>query len=259
MIKKIFLMLLISIMAINLKASELNLGIGVGSLYYPDYIGSKTSHVLTVPLPYIDYKSETLNIDEDGINKKLFGLKDLELDISISGSLPSNSKDNKLRKGMPDLQFTFEVGPKLLYKFYEKDNYIFSLVLPVRAVFATNLKELNGEGFRLSPTFRADYNKNNFEITYKSIFNFADSKYHNYFYGVEKKHVTINRPEYHAKSGYSSFENRVGMTYKHNKMLYGAYASYHMLQGATYLDSPLVETKSAFFTGISATYIFYTD
>ncbi len=39
--------------------------------------------------------------------------------MSISGSLPASSENSDAREGMPDLNLTGEVGPKLVYNIFE--------------------------------------------------------------------------------------------------------------------------------------------
>jgi hypothetical protein len=52
----------------NLKAKEhkLELGIGVASLVYPDYIGSKSYQTIPLVFPYIEYYTPYLSIDKNG-------------------------------------------------------------------------------------------------------------------------------------------------------------------------------------------------
>jgi outer membrane scaffolding protein for murein synthesis (MipA/OmpV family) len=246
----------------NLKAKEhkLELGIGVASLVYPDYIGSKSYQTLPLVFPYIEYYTPYLSIDKNGINQKLFKNKNIKLDISVSGSLPSNSEDNKLRKGMDDLNFTFELGPKLSYMFYDKKKIKIFFDLATRAVFETNLKMLDTQGFVATSEFRIEIDPiKDLEITIRSGARFADAKFHDYYYGVDRKFVTNTRDYYKASGGYSGYKNKIGATYKHNSWWYGAYVSYYNIKGSVYENSPLIETKSACFGGFSLAYIFYVD
>jgi len=244
---------------LNAEDSKLEIGVGIGSMYYPDYIGSKSSSVVTLPFPYVKYTSEYFNIDKDGINRELFNIKDLTLDLSVSGSLPANADDNKAREGMDDLNFTFEVGPKLNYILYTKKSFEISLDVAIRAAFETDLSMVKAQGLRGTTDLRFDIEYQKLDITFRTGLRFSDAKYNNYFYGVDKEFETPLRATYDASSGYSGFKNRLGCTYRDGDWWYGALISYYLLDGASYEDSPLVETNHALFGGVSLAYIFYTD
>jgi len=241
------------------KDSKLELGVGAGSIYYPNYIGSKSYTVYSIPFPYIKYESEYLTVDKDGITQNLFNNKDLTLDMSLAGTLPSDSEDNILRTGMPDLNFTFEVGPKLMYKLYDTKSFDIFVEIATRMVFETDFTMLDTQGFVGTTEMRFEYESGEFELTYRSGLKFADEKYNSYFYGVDRQYATKNRNYYEASSGYSGFKNRVGVTYKKENWWYGAFCSHHSLNNTVMIDSPLVETNYAFYTGASIAYIFYVD
>jgi len=256
-----FLLLLTILLQIFLNAyeSKLELGLGIASVRYPNYMGSKSYSTISVPYPYINYSSKYLNIDKDGINRNLFNIKNLNLYLSVSGSLPSTSKNNDLRKGMPELNFTFEVGPKLSYRLYKSKNKEICFDFAIRAVFETDLKMLDTQGLVATPELKFEYKDKNLELTFRSGLRFANDRYHNYYYGVDKKYETSTRQSYNAKAGYSGYKNKLSFTYKNNYWWYGAYLSYNNLNNTTYEYSPLIETKHAIFTGVSLAYIFYVE
>ena len=244
---------------LNAKDKVFEIGVGSAIIGYPDYMGSKSYNLLPIAFPYIKYHSEFLDIDKNGINTQLFGIKNLKLDISASGSLPASSDGNKLRDGMDDLNFTFELGPKLIYNFYAKNNYTIDLELANRAVFETNLKMLDTQGYVGTAELKLEYILNKLEITYRIGLRYADKTFHNYYYGVLKKYETDSRLSYDAKGGYSGFKNKIGFTYRDGDWWYGGSTSYNYLKGAVYEDSPLVEIDYAIFFGLSIAYIFYIN
>jgi outer membrane scaffolding protein for murein synthesis (MipA/OmpV family) len=79
---------------------------------------------------------------------------------------------------------------------------------------------------------------------------FATSRYHDYFYEVDSRFVTPERPEYHADSGYSGSRVTISVTRHFSKYLIGAFARYDDLNGAVFEDSPLVETSDYFVVGL---------
>ncbi len=256
--KLVLTLLLGTLTFLYAKEPKVELGIGVFTLSYPDYLGSKSTQLLTAPFPHVRYRGEFLTIDEDGINGKLFGVDGLRLDLSVSGSLPANSEDSKAREGMPDLDFTGEIGPNLVYNIYEYGVALLEFEFPIRAVLSTDLSSIRYRGVVSTPQLKYSLNYSEFEWTIRSGVMFGDKKYHNYFYGVSEEYVTVTRAQYEASSGYSGFRNRIGMTYQKGNWWSGAFVSHFSLNNAVFQDSPLVETQSAIYMGVSVAYIFYT-
>ena len=252
-------LLLLTFTSLFAKEPKIELGVGVFTLSYPDYLGSKSTQLLTAPFPHVRYRGELLTIDEDGINGKLFGVDGLRLDLSVSGSLPANSEDSKAREGMPDLDFTGEIGPNLVYNIYEHGVALLEFEFPVRAVLSTNLSSIEYRGIVSTPQLKYSLNYSEFEWTLRTGVMFANEKYHNYFYGVTEEYVTPTRTQYKASGGYSGFRNRIGMSYQKGSWWGGAFVSHFSLNNAVFQDSPLVETQSAIYMGASVAYIFYTQ
>ena len=257
--KKVFLLLLLINTYIYAKDPKVELGIGIFTLSYPDYLGSKSTQLLTAPFPHVRYRGELLTIDENGINGKLFGVNGLRLDLSVSGSLPANSEDSRAREDMPDLDFTGEIGPKLVYNIYEHGVALLEFEFPLRTVLSTDLSSIKYRGIVSTPQLKYSLKYSEFEWTLRSGLMFADERYHNYFYGVSEEYVTPTRAQYKASGGYSGFRNRIGMTYQKENWWAGAFVSYFSLDNAVFNVSPLVETQSAVYMGASVAYIFYTQ
>lgn len=259
MFKAIFFLLAFSFASLMAKDHKLELGLGVGSLRYPSYVGSKTTQVITVPLPFIRYRGDYFRIDENGLSGKLFGVDGLRLDLSVNGSLLANSEDGGVREGMPDLDFTGEVGLQLIYEFFKKGDSKFELELPIRAVLSTDFTNLKYRGVVSNPQLKYSFAYGDFGVTFRSGVVIADENYNDYYYEVEDKYATLARPAYDAKGGFGGFRNRIGTTYRKNSWWAGAFVSYFNVNGATFNDSPLVKTNHAVYAGASIAYIFYTQ
>lgn len=252
------LVLLIFFTFSHAKESLFELGIGVGSLVYPNYMGSKSTQSYTLPYPYMRYKSDYFNIDKDGISGKIFDIKDLKLDLSLGGSLPASSENSKVREGMPDLHFIFEIGPKIIYTIFSHGKASLFFELPIRAAFSTDLHSIAAQGLISTPEFKYELNYGIMEFTIRSGVMYADAQYHSYFYEVAKEYETPTRRTYSALGGYSALKNRLGITFRKDNWWGGGYISHYQLDGAIYEDSPLVETKSATYFGATLAYIFYS-
>jgi len=240
------------------KEPKLELGIGAGTLYYPNYIGSKTMKTIIAPLPYLRYRGDYIKIDEDGLTGNLFGIHGLRIDLSMSASLPADSKKDDAREGMPDLDLTGEVGFQLVYKFFEDGPYVLEFELPFRAVISTDFSSLKYRGILSNPQLKYSMNYSEFEWTLRFGLLFGDEEYNNYYYGVTEEYVTVDRDYYKADAGFGGFRSRIGMTYKKGNWWIGSFISYYNISDAVFEKSPLIETNTNIYTGASLAYIFYT-
>lgn len=120
---------------------------------YPDYPGSKEQNNLIVPFPYITYRSDAFTIDQREIKKPLYEYRNLEFDLSVSGTIPVSSKDNKAREGMDDLDGSIGIGPVVKARLYRNDLNEFKFEWPVRWVLASDFQSIHEEGFFSSPGF----------------------------------------------------------------------------------------------------------
>lgn len=244
-------------LSLEAQENKLELGLGLGYLYYPNYIGSKHSQSLLVPLPYIRYTGDYFRIDENGVTGELFGINGLRLELSMSGSLPASSDSSGAREGMPDLDLTGEIGPKLVYNLYEKGVSKLELEVDIRATLSTDFSSISYIGLTSSPQLRYSLNYSAFEWTFRTGVSISDKNYNNYYYGVQEQYANASRVQYSTKGGCSGFKSRVGMTYKKGDWWGGAFLSYFNISQSVFKDSPLVETNDAFYGGASIAYIFY--
>ena len=255
---KFFLLLLTLCFTLYSKEPKLELGLGISSLSYPNYIGSKSTQVFTFPYPHIRYRGDIFTIDEDGLTGKLFGVNGLRLDLSFSGALPASSEEGSVRADMPNLDLTGEVGFQIIYTFYEEGKSKLEFEFPLRAVLSTDFQNINYVGLISNPQLKYSLNYTHFEWTLRSGIILSDADYNNYYYEVQEPYVTPQRELYSSEGGYAGFRNRIGMTYKKGSWWGGAFVSHYDISGAVFNDSPLVETNEALYFGASLAYIFYT-
>ena len=237
-------------------------GLGPSVYHYPDYPGSKETNNLFLPFPYIKYRGDKVTVDRGEIKSGLFESDKLELNISLSGSIPVNSEDNKKRQGMYDLDASLEVGPVLRYEILRHGLSDLKLELPIRKVLATDFKSIREEGWVASPALRYNYRKGisytqSLKLSFQAQAQFATEKFHDYFYQVDQKYATPNRPEYDAKGGFSGMKYSIGMGWRINQIWVGGFYRIMDLSNANYIDSPLIETKQANTFALGFTWIFY--
>jgi MipA family protein len=237
-------------------------GAGAALLYMPDYRGSDEKRFWLLPYPYLIYRGDVLRVDKERISGRIFRTDRVLLDFSLSGNVPVDSSKNDARRDMPDLDPTFEIGPSLSITLLENRQapYKWSLTLPFRAVYSTNLSRLHHEGWVFHPRLvfeKADLIPDsglNLGISAGPIF--ADSTYHRYFYAVDRAYATASRPFYDAPGGYSGSTLSVGLNKKWDPLIFNVFVSVDFLQGAVFEDSPLVKTKTSFMTGFTVSWVF---
>jgi hypothetical protein len=137
-------------------------GLGAVEAYLPDYPGANQSHLQTLPVPYVVYRGETMRMDQNGgARAKFFDGEIYEFNLSASGGLPTNLTHDDAREGMPALDWTVELGPRLLIRLAKWDfGGTLKFGLPLRAMFSTDFAAVRGHGFLFAPELR-------FEITWR--------------------------------------------------------------------------------------------
>ncbi|MCH9814164.1 MAG: MipA/OmpV family protein [Epsilonproteobacteria bacterium] len=255
---RFLVVIFIILMTLDAKEPKLEFGLGAAVVSYPDYIGASRTQTLVTPFPYIRYRGENFQIEKGGIKRELFEIDGLSADLSLGGSLPSDSEGSKAREEMDDLDLTFELGPKISYDFYKVDSHKLRFVLPIRAVFSTDFKAIHGQGFLTTPRLRYEYEYKHLDISVGTGPMFASRGYYDYFYEVSLSDATPTREAYSVSSGYGGYRNSIGVKYRKGKLWCGAFASHFILKDAVFEASPLVQEKNALFFGLSFAYIFYT-
>jgi outer membrane scaffolding protein for murein synthesis (MipA/OmpV family) len=230
-------------------------GVGLGVLSLPFYRGAASGRTYIAPLPYIRYRGEHLRIDEEGIRSYLLLSDTARLDFSLAGGVPVSSDGNSARHDMPSLDPTVEIGPSLeflLWHTKERDRALW-LKFPLRAALSVALKNIEYQGWVFAPYLDYRVVKGDpaqpWTITLSLGPQFADQRYHDYFYEVTSAYVTPDRPEYHPTTGYSGSRLTLGLQKWLGSYWLGAFLRYDSLQGAVFSDSPLVQQQHYYAVG----------
>ena len=227
----------------------LELGVAGGAGYLPDYPAADQNHAQYLALPYFAYRGKFLRSDEKGLLRGRFiRTRNVELDVSLSGSFAVDSDDNDARRGLPDLDYLGEIGPRLQITIARAArNAKIDLELPIRAVFSTDLSDLQYRGVTFSPGI-AYQNERFFgptEIKLGVTALFATEELMSYFYEVEPRFVTATRPAYAADAGYLGSQFELLLTRPLFSRVQGFFAtrltSHH---GATNDGSPLFRDRT---------------
>ena len=239
-------------------------GLGPSLVSYPDYPGSKEKNDLLLPFPYFTYRSKDLTIDQREVKKPLYELGPLELDLSLSISVPVSSKDNQARSGMEDLDGSIGLGPVFKYTLHRKHISELKLELPIRAILATDFKSIHQEGWVTSPGIYYYYRRNlgnhqRIKATFGTSADFATAQYNDYFYGVNPTEATTARPAYKATGGFANMSYSASINWHIGQFWIGGFYRQRDLKQAVTAASPLVETTRSETYGLVFTWNFLTS
>lgn len=242
----------------NPPEKRLEVGLGVGALVTPDYRGSKTYRNYVAPVPYVIYRGKIIRSDREGVRSDLFRSDQLEFTLSLAASIQPDSDKNERRVDMPGLDSTLELGPALNINvtgdtLREK----WMLTLPVRAVITLGQGSPEHIGWLAEPQLSYRFRRGSWNWTFRIGPSFASNDYHEYYYGVESSHVRPDRPLYDARGGYSGFNTQVAVSRRTDKLWYGFFVRYYNLNGAHFMDSPLVEVDQGGSGGFAISWILY--
>ena len=245
-----------------LKLSLWEAGIGAAGISFPASRGSDERKNYLLPMPYIVYRGEFLKADRQRVRGLFFKSERAEVDVSVNGSVPVKSKDNRARAGMPDLDPTLELGPSLNLTLLsaEDKRKTLELRLPLRAVFASDFHHVRYQGLLFQPQLNWDA----YDFLESPGLNlgvatgpvFANARYHQYFYGVDSAFATAGRPAYTGRGGYAGMQVISALSRRFSNYWIGGFVKYDNLNGAVFEDSPLTKSKNGFSAGISLVWVF---
>lgn len=236
-------------------------GAGVAYIDFPDYRGSDQRQSYVLPVPYLVYRGNFLKIERERVRGLLLKSDKVELDISLNGTVPVKSSDNQARHGMPDLDPTLEIGPSLNLSLLgsKAEDMNLDLRLPLRPVFASNFSSIKNVGWVFQPRLNLDMrNVSGLEGWNVGLLAgpvFADSRYHQYLYGVDPAYATSLRPSYQARGGYAGAQFATAVSKRFQTYWVGAFLKLDSLNGAVFADSPLVKTRKNIAYGVAISWI----
>jgi MipA family protein len=235
------------------------LGVGVGGLRAPAYIGAEQSTQRALPLPYFVYRGDVFRIDEDGVEARILKGENYEFDLSLGASLGGGNQKIKLRDGMPKLGPSFEIGPRfsLTIARPSKDSKI-SLGVPVRAVLEFN-GGVKARGFIVEPN--VNFTKQDIgwgiSLVAQAGVIWGDQRVQQHYYSVLPQYATSARPTYTAKAGLLTTRLSVG-AFKDltPNMGVGLFVRSDLASNAANQKSPLHVRNNGYTVGIGFNYTF---
>lgn len=238
-------------------------GLFAGAAAALDYPASDQKHFRWLAVPTITYRGNILKSNrEEGTKALFFNSENFEISLSGGGSFPVESKNNSARKGMPNLDWVLELGPKInLYFINRPGDKIFYFYLPFRQLFTTDFAHFGETGYTVAPGlfYQLDHLSWDFFSFYGTItFNWYDTRANDYFFTVKKEFETPTRKEYFARSGYSSTDLSAAfaVALKDNLTIFLGISLYDFSSSAN-SQSPLFKSRNnwSFGTGITYTWL----
>jgi outer membrane protein len=228
-------------------------GVVGGGLATPAYPGASERSSRVLALPFLIYRGEVLRSDASGIGARLLRTDRVEFDVGFAASLPAHSDAGTARAGMPDLGLLVEFGPRVKLLLADPTPTTrLRLELPLRAVM-----ELHGGVRRQGTTFeprlvwdtRESASPWSLDATLGLVM--GDRAINRYFYEVEPRFATPDRPLYRAGAGLMLVRVGLSGSYKlsPDMRLFG-FVRQESYAGAANRDSPLMKRSSGASIGV---------
>ncbi len=244
------------------EAREKNwsLGVGVGSLYGPDYRGSNEYRAYTAPIPYVVYHGKFIRSDRDGVRAHFFSSDTLDFSLSATAFIVPDADKNTKREGMPELGSTLELGPSLNIRLTGNDlQQGWNFRLPWRGVYAIGGANNEYVGSVLQPQLVYKNRVEHWSFAYRASLLFSSNRYHDYYYRVAPQYVSANRAYYEAHGGYSGWSSEISLsrslTISQIDTRLAFYIRYDNLSNTDFISSPLVETDHSLRGGLALIWV----
>ena len=224
-------------------------GIGAAALSLEAYPASSQTTDRVFALPYFIYRGDTFRVEDGNLSAVAVENRRYRLDLSIGAALNVDSDDVPLRAGLPDLDFLFEIGPKLEVQLWEKlslskrRRHRLELDLALRASFSTDFSSVSSRGYVLNT--QLDYELDGFltpdtRLVISGGPIWVTDKLGDYVYGVDEPFATANRPAFEGRGGYLATNVILGLRHRFSKNLQVfAALGVGLHNGAANRDSPL--------------------
>ena len=230
-------------------------GIGAFAGWLPDYpaAGQNTVRTMAVPVPIFRGEIWRVGGEENrgAVSGRFIKNDRFEFDVSLSAAFPVDSGSNNARRGMPDLDFLFGIGPQMRFKLINEPGHRkLNFNLQARAVYSTDFSSVDHRGYVFNP--KLSYTREHVGDLDLKVFTgagpvFATEKLMDYFYQVDPDFVTPTRPAYDADAGYLGSNITLAVSKRFNsrfRLLLGTRLGIH--SGATNDDSPLFKDELNF-------------
>jgi MipA family protein len=210
------------------------------------YPGSKQQVNRGLVLPFLVYRGRVVRAEQGGVGLRAAHTDSIDLDIGFAGSFGSAASDNDARRGLPDIGWLVEFGPRLRWRI----GHGFSAALPVRGVFdASNRFEYRG--IAVEPVLAWGSRAQGWGYGVSLGLLAGDRRLSDTFYGVAPIYATATRPAYEARAGLIATRLSFNLSRRlASDWRFFAYARTDSVHGAANETSPLVDRKVGYSAGV---------
>lgn len=230
------------------------IGVGFGALHQPYYIGVKQQRSFAFPVPVPVYRGSFLKSDDEGVRAEVIESERVALDISMDFNFAIDSDDIDLRQGMEDIDNVFQIGPSVEIKLDRPVDNRWLLTFPLRAQVQFKFDQVRSAGYTFSPTlyryFDLQYRDVKWTANMSLAIQFMSEGASAVFYGVKQRYATSERQPYESEGGYAGYRLQTVLRSRNDQRLWVFFARYDNIDGASFVDSPLVETRHGYSLGV---------
>lgn len=224
-------------------------GAAFGTAWSHDYPSADQGRMRYLVMP--TYKGKHFTIDrQDGVRGQLVDDSILKLSFSFIFLFPTKAKDMPVREGMPDLDWTFQLGPELQLYIHRSYFHTMYVRMPFRFIATTDFRhDFEYRDWNFAPGIRNVFylGKGKGEITTRFDIDWASERYNDLFFQVDPKYATPNRPAYNARAGF--LEYIVGINYAYYDSFPWTYfvgTNVYLVNNSINRESPLFRKNTSY-------------
>lgn len=238
-------------------------GVAGGVASTATYVGSSRRDVYAAAFPYVAYRGPWLRVSGRSARVILRETPRYWIDLSGGGWFPVRQGDDSARAGMPDLDFTFQAGPRVNYLARSAPRRSILLRLAARGVWSAGApNDISHRGFLVEPAARLSLRPGGpggrlgFGVTLSTLL--GDAEHNAYFYDVPAAYVTPTRPAYRSGWGPVSHGLTLTLSWRIGRgVSLGLFTQARTLEGTVVGDSPLVNDNLALAVGAGFNWVFW--
>ncbi len=248
-------------LAQGLAKPRWELGLGLAGAQLKQYRGSDENVHYATLFPYIVYRGDVVKADREGARAQLFSVGDTHLDLGLGFANPVSSDRSRLRDGMPDIPGMIDIGPALESTLYrsQADHIHVKFRLPVGYGIKFG-EQRGGSGWQASPRLSVEVRNVLGQAGWNWMLMggpvYATRQRHALYYDVATAYVTTGRPAYRASGGYGGAQLSMTLNKRFDRFWVGAFMRHDWLDGAAYVNSPLVRTRDYNVVGLAMAWVF---
>lgn len=219
--------------------------IGVGTGWLSDYPGAAQGRVRFLPFPV--FRGDLLRLDRiEGMSGDLAKNSRFDFSWNFIFQFPTNSSSIPVRTGMPNLDWLLSLGPQMKYYIFRGSRHRTFFRFPIRFNTCTNFSTRTQFcGVAFNPGFRHAWFLGPLgEITFRWETFTNTSEYQQYFYEVNPRYATADRPAFHARAGFTGFVYGMFHSIPFDGWSFSTSANIYDYSWAINQDSPLFVHKT---------------